>query len=134
MAKEFYTEKDIEDLVKGGILSLEVNDNVVLTEMAYEKARSLGMKLVRDRPENPPSAPVRPYISQKQSQRPATPALAEVISPVPSRKGGPAADARAETNLEQRIRDAVFARLGTQVDSNLLDVIIQRVLASTGVK
>ena len=31
MPKEFYTEKDIEDLVKRGIFSLEVNDNVVLT-------------------------------------------------------------------------------------------------------
>jgi hypothetical protein len=30
MAKEFYTEKDIEDLVKRGVLSLEVNDNCVL--------------------------------------------------------------------------------------------------------
>jgi hypothetical protein len=134
MPKEFYTERDIVDMFKGGIMSLEVNDNVALTEMAYEKARSLGMKLVRDRPDNPPSARVRPYISKEQSQRPATPAPAPVISAVPSSKGGSAADARAETSLEQRIRDAVFARLGSQVDSNLLDVIIKRVLASTGVK
>ncbi len=67
MPKEFYTEKDIEDLVKRGIFSLEVNDNVVLTDLAYEKANKLGMRLVRgDRPENPPSAPVRPYITQKR--------------------------------------------------------------------
>jgi len=35
MAKEFYTEKDIEDLFQRGVMSLEVNDNVVLTELAY---------------------------------------------------------------------------------------------------
>jgi hypothetical protein len=34
----------------------------------------------------------------------------------------------------QRIRSAVIARLGAQVDANLLDVIIKRVLNATGVK
>ena len=36
--------------------------------------------------------------------------------------------------LEQRIRSAVLARLGSQVDPALLDVIIKRVLSSTGLK
>ena len=68
MPKEFYTERDIEDMVKRGILSLEINDNVVLTDLAYEKANRLGMQLVRDKPDNPPAAPVRPYIAQQQSR------------------------------------------------------------------
>jgi hypothetical protein len=36
--------------------------------------------------------------------------------------------------MQQRIRDTVTARLGAQVDANLLDVIIRRVLTSTGMK
>jgi len=42
MAKEFYTERDIEDLFKRGILSLKVDENVILTELAYEKAKTAG--------------------------------------------------------------------------------------------
>ncbi|HZW05142.1 MAG TPA: hypothetical protein VFF68_14515 [Anaerolineaceae bacterium] len=137
MPKEFYTEKDIEDMVKRGILTLEVNDNVVLTELAYERASRLGMKLVRETPDNPPSAPVRPYVSQKQ---PAARPAAAAFNPVPpaaarpaANGGSPAAGANG-VDLHQRIRNAVIARMGSQIDTNLLDVIIKRVLASTGVK
>ncbi len=131
MPKEFYTERDIEDMVKRGILSLELNDNVVLTDLAYEKANRLGMQLVRDKPENPPAAPVRPYIAQQQS--PAR--QRRVYSTASTASAGhlgrcqvvppPQADG---AELHQRIRNAVIARLGSQVDANLLDVIINRVL------
>ena len=117
MPKEFYTERDIEDMFKRGILSLQVTDNVVLTELAYEKANRLGMQLLRERPVEPPSAPLRPYLSQLR--KPEAPAAA----PAPS-----------ETELTARIRVAVLAQLGNQVDPARLDVIIQRVLKSTGVK
>jgi len=122
MPKVFYTEIDIEDMVKHGILSLEINDNVVLTDLAYEKANRLGLKLVRDKPENPPAAPVRPYVAQQMSQKQmeATP--------------GVDASPPAEKDLAQRIRNEVMARMGNQVDQALLDAIIQRVLVSTGVK
>jgi hypothetical protein len=127
MPKEFYTERDIEDMFKRGILSLQVTDNVVLTELAYEKANRLGMQLLRqsraqsehgkDRPVEPPAAPLRPYLSQIQK---------------PEATAAPSAP--AEADLTTRIRTAVLAQLGTQVDPALLDVIIQRVLKSTGVK
>jgi hypothetical protein len=39
MPKKFYTEKDIEDLFNSGTKSLQVTDEVVLTELAYEKAK-----------------------------------------------------------------------------------------------
>jgi ethanolamine utilization protein EutQ (cupin superfamily) len=39
-----------------------------------------------------------------------------------------------DKNVQTRIRESVIARMGTQVDPELLDVIIQRVLKSTGVK
>jgi hypothetical protein len=130
MPKEFYTEKDIEDLVKRGVLSLDVTENVVLTELAYEKANRLGMKLVRTTPDNPPAAPVRPYISQKPAPGPvaaAIPPAAPTAAPRPAAPGG-------DGDLPARIRSAVISKLGNQVDPALLDVIIQRVLKSTGVK
>ncbi|MGA2490167.1 MAG: hypothetical protein ABSF99_08270 [Anaerolineales bacterium] len=126
MPKEFYTERDIEDMFKRGVMSLQINDNVVLTELAYEKANRLGMQLLRQSceqreqgipPLEPPGAPVRPYLSQVR--KPETPA---------------AAPAPAEADLTARVRAAVLAQLGNQVDPALLDVIIQRVLKSTGVK
>ncbi len=124
MPKEFYTERDIEDLVKRGVMSLDVNDNCVLTELAYEKANRLGMKLIRSRPDNPPAAPVRPYLSENVTARPAA-----AVPSVPA----PAAQAE-QGDLTGRIRSAVIAKLGTQVDPALLDSIIQRVLRSTGLK
>jgi hypothetical protein len=41
---------------------------------------------------------------------------------------------KTEGDLQTRIHAAVIARMGNQVDPELLDVIIQRVLKSTGVK
>ena len=130
MPKEFYTEKDIEDLFKRGVMSLQVNDNVVLTELAYEKANRLGMKLNRRGADTPPAAPVRPYLSQKAAPAPASTVLPG-LDTMPSASTRPAA---AEGDLQAHIRSAVLAKLGNQVDPALLDVIIQRVLKSTGVK
>jgi hypothetical protein len=135
MPKQFYTEKDIEDMFKGGVMSLEVHDHIVLTELAFEKARAIGMKLVRMNSDHPPSAPVRPYLSQKQGSHPGAPVAAASAPPPPGCAcGEPAAVKLPKINLQQRIRDAVIARAGSEVDVNLLDVIIKRVLASTGVK
>ena len=125
MPKQFFTERDIEDMVARGVLSMVVDDNVVLTELAYEKAVRLGMKLVRDRPDTPPSAPVRPFITQISAPVSNGRAAAGESSPAP---------AAGEGDLQQRIRSAVLARLGSQVDPTLLDAIIKRVLNSTGLK
>ncbi len=131
MPKEFYTEKDIEDMVKRGILSLEINDRIVLTELAYEKARSKGMRLVYDKPDAPPSAPVRPYMSKMPAAPSAASGVAALSAPPQCCREAVKDEG---SGLQQHIRDAVAARLGTQVDSNLLDVIIKRVLKSTGMK
>ena len=131
MPKEFYTEKDIEDLFNRGIRSLQVTENVVLTELAYEKAQRLNFQLITDRADNPPAAPVRPYISEQQPRRPIP-----TISPT-----APAVDAQpvpvssqTESDVEKRIRSAVIARLGNQVDAKLLDNIIHRVVKGVGLK
>ncbi len=139
MAKEFYTDRDIEDLARRGIQTLAINDNVVLTDLAFEKARQLGIQLVREKPEIPPGAPVRPYLSQMTQTRlapqqtlpkeapPAQPSQLAEDGAVPAPQPGGA-------DLRGRIHQAVMARLGSQVDPALLDVIITRVFQSTGIK
>lgn len=119
MAKTFYTEHDIEDMVRQGTLALTLTEDVVLTDLAYEKANRLGLKLIRDQ-QKPPSAPERPYIS-----KPATTAAGS---------SGTLASETVPQDLRQRVREAVIARLGSDVDTKLLDSIIQRVLDNVGVK
>lgn len=131
MAKEFYTEKDIEDMWKRGVMSLDVSEDVVLTELAYEKANRLGMKLVQPGAENPPSAPVRPYLSVP---KPAVPASSLDVSAYLPNVASPVGPKTGSLDLQQRIKNAVMARMGSQVDPRLLDAIIQRVLATTGMK
>jgi hypothetical protein len=129
MPKQFYTEKDIEDLVQSGAKTLQVTDDVVLTELAYEKARRLGLQLLTNSPDNPPAAPVRPYLSDgpaappKPERNPVSQAIPQPPPPTPDTSA-----------IEQRIRSAVIARLGNQVDAKLLDNIIHRVVRSTGLK
>ncbi len=128
--KKFYTEKDIEDLFNSGVKSLKLNDNTQLTEMAYEKANHLGLQLLTDQLDNPPSAPVRPYLSNGSTVVPSTPTTATVAPSV----SYPKLDQPKVAALEQRIRAAVAAKMGNQFDAKLLDLIIARVLKSTGMK
>jgi hypothetical protein len=116
MAKEFYTERDIEDMYKRGVRSLEVGDDVVLTELAYEKANKLGLQLAKGGTKETPCAPMRPV---PQVARPEAPCVCNQAKP---------------GDLEARIRTAVNAKLGSDIDPALLDVIIKRVLKSTGAK
>ena len=121
MAKTFYTEQDIEDLARRGILSLVVNDNVVMTELAVEKAQRLGVNLVRQH-DTPPSAPIRPYIALG-----TTPASTRASS-------APSPAVQSKEDLRQKVYTAAMARLGQTVDPALLDTIIRRVLDDIGVK
>lgn len=136
MPKKFYTEKDIEELVHSGVKSLEVCDDVVLTELAYERAKRLGLQLITDHADNPPAAPVRPYLSEKNPVQ-AKPVTASVSSAASQPALTPTISQREKGNgsdIETRIRSAVIAKLGNQVDAKLLDNIIQRVVKTTGLK
>jgi hypothetical protein len=132
MAKQFYTERDIEDLFNSGTRSLQITDDVVLTELAYEKAKSLGLQLVTERDDTPPAAPVRPYIANGNSATHATSIVATVTSVVTQPQ--PAQIQPKVFPVEQRIRSAVIAKLGNQVDAKLLDNIIHRVVKGIGLK
>lgn len=122
MPKEFYTERDIEDMANRGVLSLRLTDDVVLTDLAYEAARRLGMNLLREKPENASAAAARPNPPQNSPQPDLPPSGTPPSAPVDG------------SMLRQRIHNAVIPRLGNQVDAQLLDVIITRVLHSTGIK
>ena len=54
MAKIFYTERDIEDLYARGVTSIEVHDNVVLTDLARERMFKLNMQVKRVDPKAHP--------------------------------------------------------------------------------
>jgi hypothetical protein len=110
MPKEFYTERDIEDMVKRGVLSLVIDDDIVLTDLARAKALRLGVELVRERP---PSAPERPYI-------------AKITSPSAAPDQG--APKSSSADIYQQVFEAAAARLGDAVDAKLLETIIRRIL------
>lgn len=125
MPREFYTEKDIEDLVNRGVRELQVNDDIFLTVLAYEKAKELGL-ILHKQGSIDPSVPVRPYLSSSTSQR----------TNHSYSTGSPSQGIQSpnQIDLSERIRMAVKQKLGGQIDSALLDRIIERVLHSTGVK
>lgn len=119
MAKQFYTERDIEDLAARGVFTLTVSDDVVLTELAFEKAGQLGVKLVQPH-ELPPASPVRPYLSQAVAPASASPFFKAALP------------LKEDEALRQRIRTAVKNKFGDEIDPGLLETIITRVLDNIG--
>lgn len=122
MAKTFYTEHEIEDLFKSGIKRLDLNDDVVLTNLAYEKATRLGMELVKAA-----ETPVRkPFLTDHSR----TTAAASVKQAPTGGSAKPCANCSGSlpADMHNRIKTAVIARLGTNVDQAMLDRIIRRVL------
>jgi hypothetical protein len=120
MPKVFYTERDIIDLFQHGEHKLVVGDNVVLTELAYEKAKQLGVELLQFT-DIPPAAPMRPYISKSPS------------SFAVNNVGTTPHNTRLE-EIKVRVREAVKIRLGNSIDPALLDEIIERIAADIGLK
>lgn len=90
MPKTFYTERDIIDLADRGVTSIEVNDDVVVTDMARDLALQRGIRLIR------------------------------------ANLGHAEDDGNAE--LVHRVKAAVIARLGDQVDAKMLDAVVNKVV------
>ena len=89
MPKTFFTERDILDLLQRGVTSLDVSDDVVLTDLAREKAMQNGMRLVR----------VQPAAAADQAQ-------AEVIHRVKA-----AVIARLGDQVDAKLLDSVVSRV-----------------------
>ena len=119
MTKTFYTQYDVEDLHKRGVTSIVVDDNVVLTDIARDKARRLGVELLREQ-DKPAATLETPNIS---TSAPPTPVSKPTVTKPAVHK---APTDRGE--LQKRIHASVVARLGDAVDKKLLDTIIRRVL------
>jgi len=90
MPKIFYTERDITDMAERGVTSLDINDDVVLTDLARDEAHKRGVRLVRA-------------------------------------GSAPAADP-GQVELIHRVKAAVIARLGEQVDAKVLDAVVTKVV------
>jgi hypothetical protein len=120
MPKIFYTERDIEDLFSSGITTLVISDDVVVTDLAREKAGKLGVELLKEN-DQPSSAPIRPYITEKKS-----PSAAPSLPDKPPQVVVPLAA------LEDRVLKSVKDQVGDSVDEGLLRTIIERVLKSVG--
>lgn len=57
MPKTFYTERDIQDFADQGLTTLEVSDDVVLTDVAREQALTRNIRLVRASATHPADDP-----------------------------------------------------------------------------
>jgi len=123
LPKTFITERDIEDLARRGIMELVVDENTVLTDLAYEKANRLSVRMLQQN-QQPPASPIRPYLSQ-----PVLPSTPSSEKPCSNHS-----NASVDDELKKRVIDAVIARLGNQVDPDLLTTIVDRVFIDLGVR
>ena len=106
MPKIFYTERDIDDMKARGITSIDVTDNVVLTDLALERAMRYEMKINR-MDQAAPKATYSPSVNTYAAYE---------------------RESASDAELKQRIKSAVLAKLDGQVDGALLDAVITRVL------
>ena len=110
MPKIFYTERDIDDMKARGITSIDLTDNVVMTDLALERAMRYEMKINR-----------MEYSAPKATYSPSVNLTASTIHTTVTRNSD-------DSELRQRIKSAVLAKLDGQVDGTLLDAVITRVL------
>ena len=126
--KTFYTERDIEDMFAAGVKEIAVDDNTVLTDIAREKVDALGMKLSPATARNDQAELLLKNLSANLPA-PASPA----VSPAPTFAKAAASISintpLTDTELVERIKSGVIAKIGTTDYNDLLDQIIPQVLA-----
>ncbi len=119
MPGEFYTERDIVDLVRGGARRLELKEGDRMTDLARDRAAKEGLEIVG--PYEIPEQAAR----RAASTRYAAQGQGEAPLPSAESEGDP-------SEIHQRVRKAVISKLGDQVDTPLLDDIIRRVMRQVG--
>jgi hypothetical protein len=110
MAKIFYTERDVDEMRARGLTSIDVTDNVVMTDLAMERALKYEMKINRMGHGSAPQASFSPSVNLAAS---SVHTMAQ----------------KSDAELKQKIKTLVLAKLDGQVDAGLLDAVITRVLA-----
>jgi hypothetical protein len=131
--KKFYTVRDIEDMHAAGVVEIETHDDVVLTDVAREKAIALGMRLnpveeagQANREPRMPRMAVAAHLKTTAASagtlpgKPTEPASSPLLHQVKT---------DAATDRVMRIKAAVVARLGTDKYNDLLDTIIPQVMS-----
>jgi hypothetical protein len=111
MAKIFYTERDIDDMKARGVTSLDITDNVVITDLALERAMRYEFKINRTDSASLPKATFSGSVN--------------LVAAYPRDVSASTSD----VELKQKIKSLVLAKLNGQVDASLLDAVITRVLA-----
>ena len=109
MAKVFYTERDIDEMQARGVTTLDITDNMVITDLALERAMKYDMKINRPVPVSSPKATLSSSVNLVAAY--------------------PRSESPAAAGLKEKIRSAVLAKLDGQVDATLLDAIIVRVIS-----
>ncbi|MCB9136021.1 MAG: hypothetical protein H6636_11380 [Anaerolineales bacterium] len=107
MPKTIYTEQDIDALKARGATSVEVNEDVILTDLALERAQKHGLKIHRAA-QSAPQATYSPSVNTYAAYP----------------KAPPPSDERY-----QKVKAAVLARLPGPVDPAALETAIRKVLA-----
>ncbi|MBV6452214.1 MAG: hypothetical protein MHPDNHAH_02969 [Anaerolineales bacterium] len=110
MPKIFYTEQDVDEMNARGVKSIDVTDNVVITDLALERAMRYEMKIKRADGSSAPKATMSGSVNLVAAY--------------------PRAESAGDAELKQRIKSAVLAKLDGQVDAAMLDVVISRVVSS----
>ena len=113
MPKTFITERDIDDMKARGITSVDLNDNVVMTDLALERAMRHEIKVNRAQQSSLPKATYSPSVN--------------LLAAYP-REGTRASSSDME--MVTKVKAAVLARLDGQVDSALLDAVITKIVAA----
>src|SRR5258706_1939143 len=109
MANIFYTERDIDDMKARGITSVDITDNVVITDLALERAMRYDMKINRAETASAPKATYSASVN--------------LVAAYPREASA------SDVELKQKIKSLVLAKLNGLVDAALLDAVITRVLA-----
>jgi hypothetical protein len=123
MAKTFITERDVDDLKARGITSIDVTDNVVMTDLAIERAFKHGIKVVRAEHSPAPTASFSPSVNTLNYK---------VIDRTPSAGAMPIQSKPSASDAEiiAKVKAAVLAKLDGQVDEALLDAVITKIVTA----
>lgn len=104
MPKVFYTEHDMDELKARGVMSIDLTENIAMTDLAIERAFKLGIKINR--------------VGQGAPQASYSPSV-NTYAAYPR-----------ETSEGDflKVKAGVLARLNGQVDDAVLEATIRRVL------
>lgn len=105
MPRTIYTERDIEDLARRGVTTIDVDDSVYITDVARERMEALGVQV------------------RRSGAQGGLAAAASSAGP----GAAPMSDAEKQQVIEQ-VKRGVIARLGPGVDAAMVDTLVRRVV------